>query len=199
MPDREQSRTALGLGSDHRAALFLGLIRPYKGVDLLIEAFSGLPDTSDWRLIVAGEPWGELGGQLRALIDEHGLGERIRTELRWIPEGEVPGFLAACDLVVLPYRSGSQSAVAPTALAAGKPVLTTDVGGVSEIVRHGVDGWVVEPGSVEALEAALLDLDGPTLERLTRGALEGRDRLTWDGYAVELEKLILSVVSSTDV
>ena len=80
-------------------------------------------------------------------------------------------------------------------LAAGVPVLTTDVGGVAEIVRHGIDGWVVEPGSVEALATALVELDRPTLERLARGAVEGRGRFTWDGYAGALEKLISSIVS----
>jgi glycosyltransferase involved in cell wall biosynthesis len=80
------------------------------------------------------------------------------------------------------------------ALAAGVPVLTTDVGGVAEIVRHGIDGWVVEPGSVDALATALVELDHPTLERLGRGAVEGRGRFTWDGYAAALDELITSVV-----
>ena len=158
-----------------------------------------MPEESDWRLVVAGEPWGGLEEQLLGRIEERNLGDRVRTELRWIPEGEVPGFLAACDLVVLPYRSGSQSAVAPIALAAGKPVLTTDVGGVAEAVRHGADGWVVEPGSAAALRQALLDLDRPVLERLARGAAHGRDRLTWDGYAAALEGLIDEAVERSNI
>jgi glycosyltransferase involved in cell wall biosynthesis len=199
LPDRDGARSLLGLPPDHRTALVLGLIRPYKGVDLLLEAFADLPATSDWRLVVAGEPWAGLEHELLARIDRSGLDNRVRMELRWIPEIEVPRFLAAADLVVLPYRSGSQSAVAPMALAAGKPVLTTDVGGVSEAVRHGVDGWVVEPGSAEALRKALLELDRPTLDRLTRGAAEGCGRLTWNGYAESLEGLITMAVQGSNV
>ncbi len=194
LPDRAAARAALELPADRRVALFLGLIRPYKGVDLLIEAAARLRPDSDWLLVVGGEPWGGLASILQQQVRDLGLEDRVRLVLRWVPEVEVAGLLAAADLVVLPYRSGSQSAVAPMALAAGVPVLTTDVGGVAEIVRHGIDGWVVEPGSVDALATALSALDRPTLERLARGAVEGCDRFTWDGYAGALEELIRKVV-----
>jgi glycosyltransferase involved in cell wall biosynthesis len=194
LPDRRAARAGLELPVDRRVALFLGLIRPYKGVDLLVDAVAELPADSDWLVVVAGEPWGGLGGELTRQVEDLGLGARIRLVLNWVAETEVPRLLAAADLVVLPYRSGSQSAVAPMALAAGVPVLTTDVGGVAEIVRHGIDGWVVEPGSAAALAAALRGLDRPTLEELRLGAVDGRGRLTWDGYAGALEELVISVV-----
>jgi glycosyltransferase involved in cell wall biosynthesis len=199
LPDRTAARAALQLPADRRVALFLGLIRPYKGVDLLIDAVAELPPDSDWLVLVAGEPWGGLEKSLRRQVRDSGLEDRVRLALRWVPELEVPRLLVAADLVVLPYRSGSQSAVAPMALAAGVPVLTTDVGGVGEIVRHGIDGWVIEPGSVDALAAALVELDRPTLQRLGRGAVDGRGRLTWDGYADALEDLITSVVQRSNV
>jgi glycosyltransferase involved in cell wall biosynthesis len=115
--------------------------------------------------------------------------------LGWVPEGDVPTLLAAADLVVLPYRAGSQSAVAPMALAAGVPVLSTRVGGLPELVRDGVDGLLVEPGSAEALAEALVSLDRPALARLRDEAEAGRGRLTWDDYAAALEGLIERVVS----
>ena len=114
--------------------------------------------------------------------------------LQWVPEGRVPQLLAAADLVVLPYRSGSQSAVAPMALAAGVPVLSTEVGGLPEIVRHGVNGYIVAPGSADELARALVELDGPALARLAAGAREARDRFTWQGYGEELESLVRQVV-----
>lgn len=193
-PDRSAARTTLGLPPLRRVALFMGLIRPYKGLDLLVEAMASLSADSDWLLMVAGEPWGGLGERLQRQVSELGLDGRVRLRLGWVPEPEVPVLLAAADLLVLPYRSGSQSAVAPMALAAGVPVLTTDVGGVAEIVRHGIDGRVVEPGSVDALATALVELDRPALERLGRGAVEGRGRFTWDGYAGALEELISKVI-----
>jgi glycosyltransferase involved in cell wall biosynthesis len=196
LPGRAAARAALELPMGRRVALFMGLIRPYKGVDLLIDAVAKLPADSEWLVLVAGEPWGGLEKSLRQQVRDSGLEDRVRLALKWVPEPEVPGLLAAADLVVLPYRSGSQSAVAPMALAAGVPVLTTDVGGVGEIVRHGIDGWVVEPGSAEALATALVELDRSTLQRLGYGAIEGRGRLTWDGYAGALEKLVEDVVRS---
>jgi glycosyltransferase involved in cell wall biosynthesis len=125
-----------------------------------------------------------------------GISGRVRLEFGWVPEPEVPRLLAAADLVVLPYRSGSQSAVAPHALGAGVPVLSTAVGGLPEVVRHGVDGWLVAPGSVEELTQALEELDRPRLAALADGARQGRSRFTWDGYAEALEGLLENVVGA---
>ena len=108
----------------------------------------------------------------------------------------MPLLLAAADLVVLPYRSGSQSAVAPLALAAGLPVLSTRVGGLPEIVHDGVNGVLVEPGSVDELARAFTELDSDKLDELAAGARQARSRLTWDGYAAALESLLSQVVSN---
>jgi glycosyltransferase involved in cell wall biosynthesis len=190
LPEPASSRAALGLPLEARVALFLGLIRPYKGVDLLLEAMARLPAAGDWHLVVAGEPWGAYGAELAARAGAADVARRVRFLPGWVPEAELPLLLAAADLVVLPYRSGSQSAVAPLALGAGLPVLSTTVGGLPEVVRHGVDGWLVAPGSADALVQAFADLDRPRLAALAAGAREGRDRFTWDGYAVALEGLI---------
>ncbi len=96
--------------------------------------------------------------------------------------------------MVLPYRDGSQSAMAPLALAAGVPVLTTRVGGLAEVVEDGVNGRLVAPGSAEALAQALAALDREGLAALAAGARRTASRLTWDGYAAALESLIERVV-----
>ena len=190
LPPTAEARAASGVAADRRMALFLGLIRPYKGVDLLLEAIVRQPPASDWFLVVAGEPWGNLGDRLSRQVRRLGISDRVRLELGWVPETAVPRLLAAADLVVLPYRSGSQSAVAPLALGAGVPVLSTAVGGLAEVVRHGVDGWLVAPGSVEELTQALEELDRPRLAELAEGAKNGRGRLSWGGYAEALEGLL---------
>ena len=74
-------------------------------------------------LVVAGEPWDDLGPVLAQQVRARGIEKLVQLRLGWVPEAEVPLLLAAADLVVLPYRSGSQSAVAPLALAAGRPVI----------------------------------------------------------------------------
>jgi len=196
LPSADEARAALGIPADCRVALFLGLIRPYKGVDILVEAIARQPAGSDWFLVVAGEPWGNLGDRLSQQVRRLGISDRVRLELGWVPEPEVPRLLAAADLVVLPYRSGSQSAVAPLALGAGVPVLSTAVGGLPEVVRHGVDGLLVPPGSVAELARALEELDRPRLAALAEGARQGRSRFTWDGYAEALEGLLENVVGA---
>ncbi len=193
MPSPEEARATLGIAEGKRVALFLGLLRPYKGVDLLLEAMAQLPADSDWMLVVAGEPWGSLGQELRTQVQRLGLEDRVGLRFGWVPEPEVAGLLAAADLVVLPYRSGSQSAVAPLALGAGVPVLSTSVGGLPEVVKDGVDGLIVQPGSATAIARAMTDLDRNRLHELTLGTA-GREKSTWAGYAESLEGLVRRVI-----
>lgn len=188
------ARKELELPIDRRVALFLGLIRPYKGVDLLVEAAAALEPGSDWLILVAGEPWGDLGARLTGQAAALGLGDRVRLDLGWVPESRVAEHLAAADVVVLPYRRGSQSAVAPMALAAGVPVLSTAVGGVPEVVIDGVNGVVVPPGDSAAIAAALGSLDRTRLEELAAGARRTSSQIGWSGYAAAVEGLLERIV-----
>jgi D-inositol-3-phosphate glycosyltransferase len=196
LPPRGEAREQLQIPVDRKVALFLGLVRSYKGVDLLLEAFSRQAADSDWMLVVAGEPWEDLGSVLGQQVRALGIENLVQLRLGWVPEADVPLLLAAADLVVLPYRSGSQSAVAPLALAAGLPVLSTRVGGLAEVVHDGVNGVLVEPGSVDELAGAFASLDGQKLEDLASGARQSRSRLTWDGYAAALQDLLERVVAA---
>jgi glycosyltransferase involved in cell wall biosynthesis len=192
--DRIVARQELGLPAGARVAVFAGLIRPYKGVDLLLEAVAHLPAAADWRLVIAGEAWGRLERRLRRRAAEADLADRVRLDLRWQSEAELYTLLSAADLVVLPYREGSQSAMAPLVLAVGVPVLTTRVGGLPEVVEDGVNGLLVAPGSAADLTAALAALDRERLSELAAGARRTASRLTWDGYAAALENLLERVV-----
>jgi D-inositol-3-phosphate glycosyltransferase len=191
---RDQARDELALPGDRRVALFMGLIRPYKGVDLLLEAAAALPEDSDWLVVIAGEPWGDLGADLERQARTLGLKRRVRLDLQWVPEGRVPTLLAAADLLVLPYRRGSQSAVAPMALAHGVPVLSTAVGGVPEIVRDGINGVIIPPGNSAAITDALQALSVERLKDLAVGARRTAADLTWSGYAEALEGLLEQVI-----
>jgi glycosyltransferase involved in cell wall biosynthesis len=195
LPDRAAARSQLDLPDDRRVALFLGLIRPYKGVELLLKAVASQDPGDQWFLVLAGEAWGGLGRDLQRMIDEFGIEDRVRLRLGWVPTAEVPALLAAADLMVLPYRSGSMSALPSLALSLGLPVLSTRVGGLPEVVEDGVNGILVEPGSADALARAFAELDGPKLAELTAGARGTRSRFTWDEYAATIEGLIAQVVS----
>ncbi|MCK5379148.1 MAG: glycosyltransferase family 4 protein [Acidobacteria bacterium] len=190
IPQREAARFRMDIGPTERLALFLGLIRPYKGVDVLLEAFGRLPEDSRWRLVVAGEPWGGLDKALSAQVEALNLDDRVRLRFGWVPEAEVDQLLGAADVLILPYRSGTQSAVAPMALSRGLPVVSTDIGGLGEVVEHGVSGLLVEPNSPEALAEALVALEDEALENLAAGAALTSGRWTWAGYAEALEGLV---------
>jgi glycosyltransferase involved in cell wall biosynthesis len=189
--DPEAVRGAIGVAAGERLAVFAGLIRPYKGVDLALRAVDALPGVAGWRLHVAGETWGELGKTLDAQHRTLDHPERITFERSWVSEQRLVELLAAADLVVLPYRSGSQSAMAPLAMAAGTPVLTTDVGGLAETVTDGHDGRVVRPASWQALAEALGTIDDAELVRLAAGARASAAERVWPSYATTLLQLLL--------
>lgn len=188
--DRVAVRTSLGVGSDQRLALFAGLIRPYKGVDLALRGVDALPEETRWRLHVAGEAWGGLGESLRALHTALAHPDRVSFETAWVSDRRLAELLVAADVVVLPYRSGSQSAMAPLALATGTPVLTTDVGALAEAVADGRDGRVVQPGSWAAIAEALAAMDDDALAALAEGARTTAMRRTWSAYAGVLLDLV---------
>jgi glycosyltransferase involved in cell wall biosynthesis len=192
--EREKARAALGVEAGERIALFIGFVRPYKGVDVVLEAFHQLPASVPWRFLVAGEAWGSTGDELVAQAHRLGLGSRVELRLGWVPEDEMHRLLAAADLVVLPYRGASQSAVAPLALAHGVPVLASEVGGLPEVVVDGRTGRLVPPGDPEAIADVLRQLDDPALRALRSNVASDRGRLSWSAYVERLEELIERVV-----
>lgn len=167
--------------------LFLGYVRPYKGVDLLLDALldSQLRDAEP-KLTIAGEMWEPTHEDLSAMIDARGLAGRVHLLPGYVPDDRVGDLLASHHLIVAPYRSASQSGVVPLAHAAGRPVVVTNVGGLAEQVRNGVDGVVVPSADVRALAKGLRT----ALERLpvlAQGAAEVG--ASWDDVARGIEHL----------
>jgi glycosyltransferase involved in cell wall biosynthesis len=136
--------------------LFFGSIKPYKGLDLLIEALALLPLAvrERTRLVVAGEPGMSLG-PLRGLAERRGVAALIEWRTEYIPEGDVAALFEAASVVALPYREIDQSGVLLTAAGFGKAVVSTRVGGIPEILGDGDRGILVEPGDADGLARAL--------------------------------------------
>jgi glycosyltransferase involved in cell wall biosynthesis len=128
--------------------LFFGLIRDYKGVDVLLRAWRSVPDAELW---VVGMPRIDMT-PLRSLAPA-----RVRFVPRFVGDLELPAYFRRADVVVLPYRDADQSGVLYTALAFGKPLVVSDVGGFGEVAAHGA-ARLVPPGDEEALSAALTEL-----------------------------------------
>ncbi|GAA0393337.1 glycosyltransferase [Microbispora corallina] len=131
--------------------LFFGIVRPYKGLDLLLRALAQVPDVG---LTVAGEFWGGLE-ETRALVAELGLDGRVELRPGYVAAEEVPGLFARADALVLPYRSATASQNVWLGHEHGVPVIATRVGALADNVADGVDGLLVEPGSTGALADAI--------------------------------------------
>lgn len=161
--------------------LFFGLVRPYKGLDLLIRA---LPEGVSLR--VAGEFWGGLD-ETRALVAELGLTGRVELRPGYVADEDVPGLFEDVDALVLPYRSGTASQQVWLGHEHGVPVIATRVGTLGDHVTDGVDGLLAEPGSVEALRAALTAFYRPgEPERLRAGVKAVDPGPYWDSYLAAL-------------
>ena len=126
-----------------RVVLFFGLVRPYKGVDLLVEAFASTP--ADAVLLVVGMPRTPIE-PLERRARELGIAERVRFVPHFVPDEELPSYFRLADMVALPYREIDQSGVLYTALAFGSPLLLSAVGGFPEIAARGA-AQLVEPGA----------------------------------------------------
>jgi glycosyltransferase involved in cell wall biosynthesis len=154
--------------SEGPVVLSFGLIRPYKGVDVLLDAFRAVPGATLW---VVGRPFGVDEATLRARAAA--FGGRARTVLRFVEDREIPAIFDRADVVVLPYRDAEQSGVLYTALAFGKPLVLSDVGGFGEVAALGAAD-LVPPGDADALAAAIARLvENPAeRERLAASARE---------------------------
>jgi glycosyltransferase involved in cell wall biosynthesis len=132
--------------------LCFGVLRPYKGVDVLIDAFAGIEGAELW---VVGRPWMDVE-PLRAAAAR--VGGTVRFVDRFVAEDELPAYFRRADVVALPYRDIDQSGVLYTALAFGKAIAASAIGGFNEVARDHGALVAVPPGDPLALREALADL-----------------------------------------
>ncbi|WP_131737846.1 glycosyltransferase family 4 protein [Actinomadura roseirufa] len=169
-----------GDGKVHRRLLFFGMVRPYKGLDVLLRALAAGP--GDVALTVAGEFWGGLD-ETEELVRTLGLEGRVDLRPGYVPAADVPGLFAAADALVLPYRSATASQNVWMAHEHGVPVIATDVGGFAGQVRDGVDGVICAPDDVAALTGALERFYAPgEPERLRSGVRPVDHGPMWTAY-----------------
>jgi glycosyltransferase involved in cell wall biosynthesis len=165
--------------------LFFGLLRPYKGLDVLLEAWRGVE--GDAELWIVGMPRMDIAAlRAAAATDGHGGGTPVvRIVPRFVTEGETLALMQRASLVVLPYREIDQSGVVFTALGAGAPLLLSDVGGFPDIARTGA-ARLVASGDPSALRGALSELLGDPeaiASMATRARVAGATEYAWPGLA----------------
>jgi len=178
--ERSLALAALNLSPDESYLLFFGFIRAYKGLDLLIEAFSDKRlRNRKLKLIIAGEFY-EDDIPYKDLIRKYNLENDIIFFDHFIKDNEVHLFFSAADLVVQPYKTATQSGVTQIAFYFEKPMLVTNVGGLKEIVPDGKCGYVVEP-KPEFISEAIIDFfDNNRKVQFTEGVKLEKEKFSWE-------------------
>jgi glycosyltransferase involved in cell wall biosynthesis len=160
--------------------LFFGIVRPYKGLDVLLRALARTPPHVT--LTVAGEFWGGTA-ETQDLITGLGLAKRVTLRPGYLPAREIPALFAAADALVLPYREATASQNVLLAFCFGVPVVATTAGALAEAVRDGVDGLTCAPGDVEDLARVLNEFAEPaTAQRLRAGVRAVDPEPYWAAY-----------------
>ncbi len=190
--DRDRARKELGLSADGKVLLYVGNLAPEKGVQVLAEAFQQLCESGcrDARLVIVGG--GQLEGELRRLAQQDSLGERLLMAGR-CPHDQIPTWMAACDVFCLPsFREGCPNVVLE-ALASGRPVVASRVGGVPELLNE-ANGIMVPAGDAQALSlamhSALVRAWDPNTLR------ESVPFLSWNDYGLALHRVLREAVES---
>ena len=153
---KETACAELVLDPQNQYMLFFGLVRAYKGLDLLIDALGKVKDRlPNLYLLVAGEFYEDENAYLKQ-IEANGLTDRVIIRNEFIADADLSKYFGAADLIAQPYKSATQSGVTQVAFHFEKPMLVTNVGGLGEIVHDGKMGYAVNPDS-DAIAAAILD------------------------------------------
>lgn len=193
--EREEAEKTIGIQKSKKNILFFGLIREYKGLDILIEAFSQLD--SSYQLIIAGEPYGSFE-KYRKLIDESPLKENIYLTTHYIPDSRVGIYFSAADVCVLPYRSATQSGVSSVAYHFEVPMITTAAGGLKETIGDRGTGMIVDRPDPDAVASAIRIYfgDAPAPEgrpggetardEMIKNIIREKDRLSWSNFCNKL-------------
>lgn len=187
---REVALKKLNLTVSARYILFFGFIRDYKGLDLLLQAFSDKYFVqNNIKLIVAGEFYSNEDKYI-SLIKELGITERVILRTEFIPNSEVQNYFNAADIVVQPYKSATQSGVAQIAYHFHKPILVTNVGGLAEIVPHEKVGYVVAPEPDEITNALIDFFSRNRKIEFEKNLANEKQRFSWDKMTNTFYELI---------
>jgi glycosyltransferase involved in cell wall biosynthesis len=184
---KARARKHLGI-SHRRVLLFFGYVRRYKGLDTLLEALAAVRADLDVHLLVVGEFYHDE--QIyRKLIADLGIKKNVTVVSEYVPNDRVGEYFSAADVVVLPYRSATQSGIVQIAYQFDKPVIATDVGGLAEVVRHNVTGFIVPPENHAALSSAIIEYyKGKHETGFTRAVQKEKKRYSWETMARAIEE-----------
>jgi len=184
-----EAKAILNLNERAKYMLFFGIIREYKGLDILLNSFSELSSKfKNLNLIVAGEFYDDDRPYLD-LIRKHNLEDNIVLATHFIPDEQVVNYFCAADIIVQPYKHATQSGVTQIAYHFEKPMLVTDVGGLKEIVPNNKVGYVCDP-TPESVTDAISDFYLKNKESIfIDGILDEKKKYSWDIMVYNIKNL----------
>ena len=187
---KNEACKALNLPADKNYMLFFGLVRAYKGLDLLLGAFGCVKDQlPNLQLIIAGEFY-EDEDKYRAQIAQLGLADRVIIRNEFIPDGDLRKYFGAADLIVQPYKTATQSGVTQVAFHFEKPMLVTNVGGLGEIVHDHQMRYACEP-TAEAIANDVSDyFTNNRQEAYTSYLQKEKTKYTWSKMTEAFIKIL---------
>lgn len=187
--DKSKARFLLNINKQN-VILFFGLIRDYKGLDILLEAMALIKNKLDLALIVAGEFYSDKD-KYTSMISRLGLNDNIFLFDLFIPAQEVKNFFSAADAVILPYKDATQSGIVQVAMNFRKPVIASNVGGLGEVVLDGATGYVVGKENPEALAEAIFRFYNEHREAEFVANIEREvDKYSWKTFVTGMFKFI---------
>ncbi len=186
---KSEARNKLGFCEDEKVLLFFGYIRKYKGLHVLLDAVKEALTKLKLKLLVVGEFYDDEA-DYREQIRKLELGEYVKVVSDYVPNEEVAAYFSAADAVVLPYIDATQSGIAQIAYNFSKPVITTDVGGLAEVVLDGRTGLVVPPNAASELSAAIVKFFSEGLAaKFSAGVSEQKRLYSWDNLVNAIQNL----------
>ncbi len=188
---RAEARAALGLPVAQKLVLFFGFIKPYKGVAHLIDAAAPLQAEfgDDLRILIVGDIYGEKQPYLDRIAASAGR-DILQLVDGFVPDETVEDYFLAADLAVLPYVSATQSGIVQIAYNYDLPVVTTDVGGLPEVVHHDRTGYIVPAEDSAALAAAITRFfRTERAAEFTAAVAVEKAKYSWDRMAEAVEIL----------
>lgn len=186
--DREEALSELGLDTNNRYMLFFGLIRDYKGLDIMLKAYADSRlRKMGVKLIVAGEFYNNAEKYFE-LEKELGLEGEVIWHREFVPDSKVRYYFGAADIIVQPYKSATQSGVTQIAYHFEKPMIVTNVGGLAEIVPNGKAGYVVEPDEKEIADAIVDFFGNNRQDEFREGLLFEKRKYAWSNMTKSVKK-----------
>jgi len=181
--EKEKARQKLGIDLNKKVLLFFGFIRDYKGLDILLQVLSKLNE--EYLLVIAGEVYGSFE-KYDNIINKLQIGNKVKKFIRYINDDEVPLFFSASDVCVQPYKSATQSGIVGISLHFDLPIISTDVGGLREIIEEYNTGIVVRKPEAELIREAINEFFRRDVGLYLENIRKFKEICSWKSFAEKI-------------